>query len=778
MKILIIIIVEKTDKETMKCRLHKIVAIIFLGMLVPVFFSDAQTRSVKNVESSISIGDNLDASNNVSLDNYNGALIGTESGLYTISEGNIVPLWTEAPVYKIIRTDEWIFLTLNGIFASSDLITFESRNQGLPFHTIKKYENGEKSFEKQAAELKDLQINPENPKIMATLTRDKVFLTRDGGLTWKNLGFSARTNGAKAVAVCNMKSSTGEDVLTVFMSHSIYGLSWIQPDAKNSKWVDITAGFEMMPSLSSPDEISDILTVRKSDENGNIYTEVFLSQSFMPCLYKLDWEKQRGVLLGRDTEPLDTIDSLFPIGNKLIYVKPDGIGAFNLETNVFEKEPEVSSKWKYISELPGPNPRCLFLPAEFSGFGQPISICELWLLNPSHVTSTYSGIADNKKSLYVPAGQAYTVDRLEPFLKVAEDNKLNSIVIDMKDDYGFLRYISTDPEVKKMGVSSQYAIDLDPFIEKCKEKDIYMVARIVVFKDRSLWRSYNGKYAISDSSTGKPWQGIRRYVQPEEGADITGKVLEYDESGNPTGRIAEFYDEYWVDPYSEEVWAYNVAIAKELISRGFDEVQFDYIRFPTDGTNLYKANYKWRDSGMDMEGALLSFLKYARENIKAPIGIDIYGANGWYRSGARTGQDVEMLSHYVDVICPMFYPSHFEQDFLAYAPAEERAYRVYYYGSYRNAVIARNRVLIRPWLQAFYLNVSYDKKYYDENYVLRQVYGNRDSINRGYMYWNNSGRYSDISPDPGLSSYPWTLPWANSEYKTPALGIPFDVVKE
>ena len=66
---------------------------------------------------------------------------------------------------------------------------------------------------------------------------------------------------------------------------------------------------------------------------------------------------------------------------------------------------------------------------------------------------------------------------------------------------------------------------------------------------------------------------------------------------------------------------------------------------------------------MDKESALISFLSYARDNIQAPIGIDIYGANGWYRSGTRTGQDAEMLAEYVDVIGPMFYPSHFEQTF-------------------------------------------------------------------------------------------------------------------
>ena len=173
---------------------------------------------------------------------------------------------------------------------------------------------------------------------------------------------------------------------------------------------------------------------------------------------------------------------------------------------------------------------------------------------------------------------------------------------------------------------------------------------------------------------------------------------------------------------------------------------------------------------MDKESALISFLSYARENIQAPIGIDIYGANGWYRSGTRTGQDVELLSEYVDVICPMFYPSHFEQPFLAHAPAAERPYRIYFYGTYRNSVIARNKSVIRPWAQAFYLGVSYDKRYYDSDYVQRQIFGVRDAANHGYMYWNNIGRYDDIRPDVGEADpYPWGASEADASLRKPAL---------
>lgn len=173
-------------------------------------------------------------------------------------------------------------------------------------------------------------------------------------------------------------------------------------------------------------------------------------------------------------------------------------------------------------------------------------------------------------------------------------------------------------------------------------------------------------------------------------------------------------------------------------------MQFDYIRFPTDGTNLDDAKFRWKDAGMDMESALMSFLSYARANIQAPISIDIYGANGWYRSGVRTGQDVEMLSRYVDAICPMFYPSHFEQGFMGYDPAVRRPYRIYYIGPMRTSFISRKRVVVRPYVQAFYLNVRYDREYYSPAYVALEVDGVRDALNEGLLFWNNGGRYDDV----------------------------------
>jgi len=271
---------------------------------------------------------------------------------------------------------------------------------------------------------------------------------------------------------------------------------------------------------------------------------------------------------------------------------------------------------------------------------------------------------------------------------------------------------------------------------------------VVVFKDPELAGKENGKYSVWDARTSRPWEGY--YDTRQKKIDISDEdrrnsLNRFFPTGDPEYEIVRtFYDERWVDPYSEEVWEYTAQIAEELHRRGFDEIQFDYIRFPTDGINLGDARYRWQENGMDMESAILSFLRHIRSRVTAVISIDIYGANGWYRTGARTGQEVELLAPWVDVICPMYYPSHFEQFFLAQNPPELRPWRIYYHGTLRTARIARGQVIVRPYVQAFKLNVSYDRRYYNLDYVLRQVEGVRMAGNGGLTYWNNSGRYADI----------------------------------
>ncbi len=681
-------------------------------------------------------------------------LIGNEDGLFRAGSYNPVSIWSEGSVEKIIYADGWYLLTTKGVIFSKDLKQFEQRNGGLPFSTVKEYDDGKISFVQQVHPLKDLEVLPGDSRTLVTTTKSETFITRNGGLTWDSLGFSARTVGAKAVSVAMLpvqQQGTLRDVLTVFLSHTIYGVAYIYPDSSNPQWVDIPTGFDKVPTLDNPDEVADILAVKETQADGSQKTEVYFTQSFLPRLYKLDWQNKKVELIASTSEPVDTWDSLVSVGSDLAFVSMDGLRFFSKESNALAErsftERKIQDQLKKVKKTA----HCAWIPPSVSGLNTAFGLNELWMTQTDTLESDYTKEVSDKRSIYVPSGQVRTESGINEFLSILKENDLNSIVIDMKDDKGVLRYESKDPFVMEKAHISQYALDVESFVKTFKENDIYLIARLVVFKDPNLYKYNNREYAVWDRTTNYSWLGIRSY----------------EEDGTTS-----YYDEHWVDPYSHEVWEYNIAIAKELVALGFDEIQFDYIRFPTDGKNLNNASYRWQDQGMDKESALVSFLSYARKNLDVPIGVDIYGVNGWYRSGSRTGQDVELLAPYVDVICPMFYPSHFEQIFLAYTPVVERPYRIYFYGTYRNTVIARNQALIRPWLQSFFLNVSYDQTHYGDDYVQRQVFGVRDATDTGYMYWNNVGRYDEVRPDVGgikeNTPYPWEKAARDVTTKKPA----------
>lgn len=700
-------------------------------------------------------------------------LVATDSGLFRVlPSGAADPLWTEGKVERILRTAEkWFFITDKGILSSLDLKIFTECNNGLPSLTIKTYEDGVKNITQQAALLKDISVDPFDSNILVTATKDEVFITYDGGSEWTSLGSSSRyTPGIKAVAVAHMPvydeagAITGSE-LAVFMSHPIYGFSYCVPgEGGGARWVDVSAGFSMMPSLTQVDEVSDILPVLCRAESGEIYTELYVAQSFMPNIYRFDWRTKRAEKIYEGAEAADTIDALCQCGSDIIFTTVGKVQSISLNSETpaaSVKDLESFDRFKSGLTAAGSFVNAAFVPAQRSLLNYGITLGELWLLSPGNIRSAWAEKANKRKALYASVYQLRNDAGIEKYRKIISDNKLNAVVIDMKDDYGLLRFEPESELLKEKGFVTQYKVDLDKMVSDFKADGVYLIARIVVFKDRNLAAYDGGKYAVWNSRTDAPWVGFRGTE------DIT------DENGNVIGSQNVYYDENWVDPYCEEVWEYNIEIAKELVRRGFDEIQFDYIRFPTDGTNLGAARYRWQDEGMDKESALISFLSYARRNIDAPIGIDIYGANGWYRSGSRTGQDVELLSEYVDVICPMFYPSHFEQEFLEYEPREERPYNIYFYGSYRNTVIGRNRVIVRPWVQAFYMGVRYDREFYNKDYVLREIFGVRDGVDRGYMYWNNSGgNYDDISPDPEDNEIsPWHAAESDLQERLPAFSL-------
>jgi len=329
--------------------------------------------------------------------------------------------------------------------------------------------------------------------------------------------------------------------------------------------------------------------------------------------------------------------------------------------------------------------------------------------------------AADKSGIYLKSWNS-SGEELEKHLKFLSDHGLNSLVIDMKDDNGRITY-DTELELPyEIGSVSRH-IDLEALVEAAEEAGIYLIGRIVCFQDPKLYAYKDNAYAVWDSQKNKPWAN-RIPVTDEE-----------------TEEPAWIQREFWVDSFSEFAWDYLISLAEELERRGIDEVQFDYIRFPSDG-DLSHAVYRHRKPGMTKIDGLESFLRAARERITVPISTDLYGFNSWYRMGNWIGQNIEMVSHYVDVICPMYYPSHFPRDFLKDTPYLERAEDIYRHGSDRAAKIVEGRSIIRPYVQAFLIGgeLKFEEPTYSD-YLIRQLRGAGEGGASGFTLWNNSNRY-------------------------------------
>jgi len=329
--------------------------------------------------------------------------------------------------------------------------------------------------------------------------------------------------------------------------------------------------------------------------------------------------------------------------------------------------------------------------------------------------------AGQRTGIYVSAHHA-SGEKLIAHLRFLADHGLDSMTVDFKDDFGYVTYDTRLDLPREIGAVKPL-IELDTLLEAAHEAGIYVVGRLVVFKDRQLYRFDGGRYAVWDETNEAPW-GYRFEVENGE-----------------TGETRLVQKEFWVDPYSEFVWDYNLELALELQERGVDEIQFDYIRFPSDGP-LSRIRYRYMHEGMSRIDALESFLIKVRTGIHIPISTDLYGFNSWHRMGNWIGQNIEMLADYVDVICPMFYPSHFPIEFISDLPYLERAKKIYEEGTTRAAAMVAGRSLIRPYVQAFLIGkeLEMDEEEYSL-YLRNQLAGTLEAPSSGFTLWNASNRY-------------------------------------
>jgi hypothetical protein len=338
-------------------------------------------------------------------------------------------------------------------------------------------------------------------------------------------------------------------------------------------------------------------------------------------------------------------------------------------------------------------------------------------------------LAANQISFYLSPWQL-SPERLAAHMDFARAHGFTAVVIDFKDDDGRLVYDSKLELPRTTGAVRPLA-SAARIIDTVHDAGLYLIARVVVFKDRHLYGYDNNRYALWDGKQDVPW-GVYRQVENEEGeTDIV-------------------QTEHWVDPFSEFVWDYNIAIAQELEELGVDEIQFDYIRTPAEG-RVENIEYRYRQDSPaladaptftdDRVAALSMFLERAREELSLPLGVDVFGFNGWYRMN-YLGQDIAALARHVDVISPMLYPSHFPRAFRSELPYLEWAEWLYRDGTARGRRITDGHVLIRPYVQAFLIGgeLKFELPTYTD-YLKRQIRGAIDGGASGFTLWNNSGRY-------------------------------------
>jgi len=305
------------------------------------------------------------------------------------------------------------------------------------------------------------------------------------------------------------------------------------------------------------------------------------------------------------------------------------------------------------------------------------------------------------KGLYLSPYKIRDENLLNQLMVWADSGLINTLVVDVKTDFGFLVYNSNIPLAKKIR-ANRGLINLKEFVKRIKSHGLRLIARIVVFKDPYLAQYKD--YGIRDIKRGGIWK---------------------DAAGNA-----------WVDPYNEKVWEYNIEIAKEVLEAGFDEVQFDYVRFPTDG-EVWNCLYPKYKKGKSKQDAICGFLKKAREGIKKKIGVDVYGYAMW-RVLLLEGQDIKRMGRYVDYICPMLYPSHFAPSFKRELNEFWRVYWIYY-DSIKNgqALLNKTDTEIIPYIQGF----DYKSPGFGPDYIYNQIRASLDAKAKGFFIWNIKGDY-------------------------------------
>jgi hypothetical protein len=327
---------------------------------------------------------------------------------------------------------------------------------------------------------------------------------------------------------------------------------------------------------------------------------------------------------------------------------------------------------------------------------------------------------DTLRGLYVNRWAALG-RKLTDLIGVAKKTEVNALVIDVKDDRGFVLYPSTVPLAREIGADTADGHSLSrprirAILDSMVAHDIYPIARIVVAKDPLLAQK-KLDLAIKRKSDLKPW---------------------LDKNGNP-----------WLDPHQRAVWQYAADLALEAYDLGFSEMQFDYVRFPDEKRLINEAVYPLAE-GRTRAQVIRDQLGFLRKTLKPrgiPVTADVFGLTATDTTDMGIGQKWEMFVDQVDVVLPMVYPSHFARGTYKYRNPNAHPYATI--DRVLKDVIARTRSIpnaarIIPWYQDFTLGSPH---YYAAE-VRAQKKAGYDNGFQSWILWNPKSNYTIAALEP------------------------------
>jgi hypothetical protein len=592
-----------------------------------------------------------------------------------------VPLETMyAPdrIYRAGPAVAWRVSRNAGIMLSiDDGATWSSRNQGLPTRAVYPFAADKPPI------ITCLAVDPFNRNRVGASTYDTLFLSDDEGITWEKIALKdpIRANDQ----ITSLALSPGSDN-SLLVGTSFHG--FFESLDRGKTWTSLSE--QLVPLKLGGGNYEEIASLAYDPEDPDL---IWFNLGFGKGLYTYR----------KGGKTVDRVD--LPAGPDSSAVRDISFRRQTVQAGWFLEARTANARWALTRS---------------AGSWKMVEKIHEEVALPADKAARLAAAAE-KYGIYVSSFSA-SMERFPSLLAFVKAQGLNSIVLDFKDDNGNVTYDTALTEPYRIGAVRK-RFKIDEIVQTAHDRGLYLIGRIVVFRDRELYNADRFAYAAWDKAAKAPWRYLKKSVDDQ------------------TGEESFFQGEHWVDPYSEYVWDYNIAIAKELQDKGVDEVQFDYIRFPSDG-DLGRITWRYRKEGMGKLEALESFLAKARETLSIPISTDVYGYCGWARISNWVAQNIEMYSRYVDVIQPMFYPSHFPRDFLGSMEYLPRAGYIYQEGTKRSAYMAEGRSIIRPYVQAFRIGgeLDFGPKVYSA-YLVNQVQGSVAGAGSGFTLWNASNDY-------------------------------------